>query len=420
MRKSWDTNVKHYYRLGLEDNLPYELNASVPNSNKFRWKHEPEDKYVGCELAEFVNQEIELLKRIGQSSNIKKINESYFKLVDSFHEMISDVKGIKSIIKDQKELVINTIESVKDSIPIDKALKVFNISRTTYQNYKTIVIHKCEASYFKWCTKRFPNQLLPKEVLTIKAYMKHVDYMFWSKSSVYLRAVRDNQLHCCISTFYKYCRLLGFANLKRYSKLDDNKPLRTTRPNVVWCADVTIFKTADGVKHYIHVLMDHFSKKILGFSIEKSSSGKAIRNLLQHAYLKYKPIDAMFLTDGGCENINADVSSLLESFANPIIHKIAQRDVVFSNSMIEAFNKTFKYEFLYPKNINTGIGLKKVIDESIPIYNNHRPQWSLDGNTPSETFSGIPMDFSNYKSSFSKQKAIRLTQNKDNSCRICF
>jgi putative transposase len=420
VRKSWDTSVKHYYRLGLEDNLPTELKISVPNTNKFRWKNELEDKYYGCQVAEFINQEIELIKRINQSSNIKRINKSYFKLLDALHEMISNVKGIKVIIKDQKELVVNVIEQVKDSIPIEKALKVFNISRTTYQNYKTIVIHKCESSYFNWCTKRFPNQLLPQEVLTIKAYMKHIDYMFWSKSSVYLRAVRDDNLHCCISTFYKYCRLLGFTNLKKYSKLDDNKPLRTTRPNEVWSADVTIFKTADGIKLYIHILMDHFSKKILGYSIEKSNSGKAIRKLLQWAYIKHKPTETIFLTDGGCENINSDVVSLLESLPNPIIHKIAQRDVVFSNSMIEAFNKTLKYEFLYPKTINTGTGLKKVIDKAIPTYNNHRPQWSLGGNTPSETFSGIPMDFSKYKTSFEGQKAIRLAQNKETSCRTCF
>ena len=261
MRKSWDTSVKHYFRLGLEDNLPNDLKILVANSNKSRWKNELGDKYIGCGVAEFINQEIELIKRINQSSNVKKINESYFKLVDSFHEMISSIKGIKSIIKNQKELVINTIESVKDNIPIDKALKVFNISRTTYQNYKTIVIHKCEASYFNWCTKRFPNQLLPKEVFIIKDYMKNIDYMFWSKASIYLRAVRDDNLHCCISTFYKYCRLLGFANLKNYSKRNDNDPLKTTRPNEVWCADVTIFKTADGIKHYVHILMDHFSKK---------------------------------------------------------------------------------------------------------------------------------------------------------------
>ena len=188
----------------------------------------------------------------------------------------------------------------------------------------------------------------------------------------------------------------------------------------MWCADVTIFKTADGIKHYIHILMDHFSKKILGYSIEKSNSGKAIRNLLQNAYIKYKPTETMFLTDGGCENINSDVASLLKSLLNPIIHRVAQKDVVFSNSMIEAFNKTLKYEFLYPRTINTGTGLIKIIDKAIPIYNNDRPQWSLDSNTPSETFSGIPMDFSKNKASFDGQKSLRLAQNKENNCTKCF
>lgn len=257
MRKSWDTSVKHYFRLGLENNLPSELRVQIASSNISRWKTEIEGKYFGNGLNEYIKQDLELYKRIGQTNHLKKINESYIKLLDTYQEVISNVKGIRSIIKDQKELVVNTIEQVKDNIPIDNALKVFNISRTTYQNYKTIVIHKCEASYFKWCTKRFPNQLLPKEVLTIKAYMKHIDYMYWSKSSIYLRAVRDNDLQCCISTFYKYCRLLGFSNLKKYSNHDNNNPLKTKQSNEVWCEDVTIFKTADGVKHYIHILMDH-------------------------------------------------------------------------------------------------------------------------------------------------------------------
>jgi hypothetical protein len=54
-RKSWDTNIKHYYRLGLENSLPNELNKLVANSNKSRWKRESEGKYTGCDIAEFIN-----------------------------------------------------------------------------------------------------------------------------------------------------------------------------------------------------------------------------------------------------------------------------------------------------------------------------------------------------------------------------
>ena len=52
-------------------------------------------------------------------------------------------------------------------------------------------------------------------------------------------------------------------------KPNNYNPLKTTKTNEVWCADVTIFKTHDGVKHYIQILMDHFSKVVLGYLIEK-------------------------------------------------------------------------------------------------------------------------------------------------------
>jgi len=86
-------------------------------------------------------------------------------------------------------MVVNTIEKVREHIPINKALKVFNISRSTFENYKSIVIHKCEPSYFNWCARRFSHQLLSTEVRTIKKYKSDVNYKFWSKSSVYLKAI---------------------------------------------------------------------------------------------------------------------------------------------------------------------------------------------------------------------------------------
>lgn len=418
-RHSWDTSVKHYFRKGLESHIPVELRNKIPSSNISRWKQESENKYMGCEVADFINQEIDLIKRFNQSSHIKKTVEGIFKLTDAFHVILSEVKGIKSLIKNQQALVVNTIEAVMDYIPINLALKVFNISRTTYQNYKSMVIHTCEASYFKWCSKRFSNQLLSTEVITIKNYMEHETYRFWSKSSVYLKAIRDKSLSCGLSTFYKYCRLLGFSNFKPHRKLDYSNSLKTTKPNEVWCADVTIFKTADGIKHYIHILMDHFSKKILGYRVECSSSGKAIRALLQDAYLKYRPESTMFLTDGGSENVNTKVGLLLNSLNNNIIHRIAQRDVLFSNSMIEAFNKVLKHQFLYPHNIGSRKQLEKVLHEAIIIYNNHKPQINLGGNTPTETFNGVPINLKKYSSGFKDQQLIRIAQNKRNSCKKC-
>ncbi|WP_430412808.1 DDE-type integrase/transposase/recombinase [Kordia sp.] len=296
-RKSWYTAVKHLARHEiLNDASTPEQIATIPRSNISRWKYEHDDKYSFCEINNIIKEEIQLIKRINQSSRIKKINESYFKLCDTFHEIVSNLKGVKSLIKDSKELVVNTIDAVKNCIQINDALKIFNISRTTFENYKSIVIHKCNASYLKWCTKRFSNQLLPTEVETIQEYMNDDNYKYWSKASIYLKAIRDEKLKCCISTFYKYCQLLGFKNRPRKRKSDDYMPVRTSKPNQLSCADVTIFKTKDHVKHYIHFLIDHFSKYIIGYKICKSPSSSAIKELLHNACKIHKPDKLQFLT----------------------------------------------------------------------------------------------------------------------------
>ena len=419
-RRSWDTAVKHLTRYGvLHDVLNAEQITKIPRSNISRWKNETDDKYVFCEINNIIKQEVELIKRINQSSKIKKINQSYFKLADTFHDVISNIKGVKSVIKNQKELIVNTIESVKDSISINKALKIFNISRSTFENYKSIVIHKCNASYFKWCVKRFSNQLLPIEVKTIKSYMNNDNYRCWSKSSIYLKAIRDEKLKCCLSTFYKYCRLLGFKNRPRKRKSDDYNPVKTSKPNELWCADVTIFKTADNVKHYIHFLIDHFSKYIIGYKICSSSSSIAIKELLDNANQLHKPNKLQFLTDGGSENVNTTVANFINSPDVPIEHIIAQKDVLFSNSMVEALNKVIKHQFLFPKAIANGNILHKVLGQSVPIYNDIRPQMSLGGNTPIETFNGMTIDISKYTQNFNEHKALRRQLNKQNISKVC-
>ncbi|MBA0882474.1 hypothetical protein [Flavobacterium undicola] len=61
-------------------------------------------------------------------------------------------------------------------------------------------------------------------------------------------------------------------------------------------------------------LMDHYSKIILGYSIENSSSPKAIKNLLQEAYLEHKNKDVISLvTDDGVENVNSVVKGFLRT-----------------------------------------------------------------------------------------------------------
>lgn len=142
--------------------------------------------------------------------------------------------------------------------------------------------------------------------------MENAAYLHWSKSSVYLLALRNKEISFCQTTFYKHSKLLGYGKSRHLQSKIKYSSLTSYKPNEIWCADVTILKTADGKKHYIHFLMDHYSKMILGYRVENSSSPRTIKNLLHEAYLKHKSKDTITLvTDGGVENVNNTKKNLI-------------------------------------------------------------------------------------------------------------
>ena len=418
-RISWSTNLKLYIANGYYDSLSKEVRETISSSNKSRWINNSNKKYNEGGLSNHFENKMAFYNQLENLPNIKKAVASLLELNKIFHEIMSDAKGIKLHLSHYKEKIVNAVEMAKDVIPVADAIKIFNISRTTYHNYKILVLNKCEASHFKWCLRQFPNQLLQQEIVQMEKYLKDQAYQYWSKSSIYLVALRNKDIAMGISTWYKYCKLLGYKTRHLRCKVK-YKPLVSSKPDQIWCADVTILKTGDGKKHYIHFLMDHFSKKILGYTVETTAKAKAIKTLLNIAYNNYNQTQPIrFITDGGVENVNTTVKDFLANTNPKIIHQIAQKDITQSNSTIEAYNKVIKHQFLIPRQLYCLKQLLLALNIDVAIYNNYRPQFSLQGNTPSETYAEKALAIQTYKTHFAQQKVFRTKQNQLKRCSIC-
>ncbi|OWP82955.1 hypothetical protein BWK59_13100 [Flavobacterium davisii] len=416
-RNSYHTNTKIFARKGL---LSKELLKLIPSSNLSRWLKEPENKYIDYTLNDLIDEDIDLFQNQNEFPSSKKLSRAYIQLLKGTYTIFDQIKDFNRVVKKNKDIIVNTIESIKNWIPVPEAIQLFRISRATYQNYKTQVLNKCEASYIFWCVKRYPQQLLNQEVLKIKEYFNNIDYKFWSKSSIYYMGLRNKDFNFCLATFYKYSNLLGINNGRHLQNKPEYSPLQSIKPNQTWCADITVFKTANGVKHYIHLLIDHYSRMILGWHIDLKPSPKAIKELLENALEELpKPTRIEFVTDGGIENVNTTVEEYIKSIEPNIIHNIAQKDIPSSNSMIEAVNKTLKYQYLYQSHIENTAQLDKALLEFIRNYIYIRPQHSLKGNTPFETYNGKTMSISHYNSHFEAQKQFRKEQNTKSSCKKC-
>jgi putative transposase len=76
------------------------------------------------------------------------------------------------------------------------------------------------------------------------------------------------------------------------------------------------------------------------------------------------------------ENVSSKVHDFLETTNQEIKHLIAQKDIPFSNSKIEAFNKIIKHQFLLPQNLINREQRESSLTKNVLTYNSIRPQLS--------------------------------------------
>jgi putative transposase len=168
----------------------------------------------------------------------------------------------------------------------------------------------------------------------------------------------------------------------------------------------------------VQFVMDSFSRKILAFRILKSVSAASTVELLREARAVsgIKDTDSvMLISDGGSENDNEQVSDYLAN--TPLKHLIAQVDVSFSNSLIEAANKTLKYRYIFRKVIQSEAGFQTIIPASIVDYND-RPHSSKSGLSPNEIYAGKVFDKASYRASLALAHDRRVAKNRA-SCPPC-
>lgn len=242
-------------------------------------------------------------------------------------------------------------------------------------------------------------------------------YGHWPLSSIYYQLMREDKLHCCKSTFYKYCRLLNITR-KAIRKTKKYKPLKATKPLKILHQDITIFKTINGVKHYIYVIRDNFSRAILACQVATVYNSDIAKQTLESVLQKFDLLNqsGSLITDDGAEN-KGELTKWLASSAMLWKKIIAQVDIAQSNSVLEAANKILKYRYLFPKPIMDTSELTKTLELAIESYNN-MPSGQLHGLTPNEVLNGAIPDQHFFKSKIRQAKQDRIATNRHIACDI--
>lgn len=169
-----------------------------------------------------------------------------------------------------------------------------------------------------------------------------------------------------------------------------------TKPNQVWVADITYIGNRANPS-YLSLITDAYSKKIVGHHVADNLNTESNLIALRKA-LKNKTVNLESLihhSDRGLQYCSNEYQRLLEK--NSIRCSMTQNSDPYENAVAERINGILKQEFDIDKyDMETKLR-KRIVDESIQIYNEIRPHFSNHYLTPNQMHEQSELKMKTYK-----------------------
>ncbi|WP_426473585.1 IS3 family transposase [Chryseobacterium balustinum] len=169
-----------------------------------------------------------------------------------------------------------------------------------------------------------------------------------------------------------------------------------TKPNQVWVADITYIGNRKNPS-YLSLITDAYSKKIVGHHVAENLNTESSLIALKKA-LRNKKVNLESLihhSDRGLQYCSNEYQRILEK--HHLKCSMTQNSDPYENAVAERINGILKQEFDIDKyDIQTPLR-RKIVDESIEIYNELRPHFSNHYLTPNQMHNQSELKMKTYK-----------------------
>jgi transposase InsO family protein len=178
----------------------------------------------------------------------------------------------------------------------------------------------------------------------------------------------------------KYRRV---PNLPTASDLVDRR-FHRTEPDRLWVTDITEHRTREG-KVYCAVVLDVFSRRVVGWSIDSTATASLVTSALGMAIDQRQPVE-------GATVIHSDQGTQFTSWAftqraidSGLLPSMGSIGDCYDNAVIESFWSRMQVELLNTRRWKTRVELATAIFEYLEIWHNRqRRHSSLSMLTPIE------------------------------------
>jgi len=155
------------------------------------------------------------------------------------------------------------------------------------------------------------------------------------------------------------------------------------KENQIWTSDITYIWTKEGWL-YLAVIMDIYSRKIVGWSLSSSLSAGLVIKAIMMAILHRNPEAGLILhSDRGSQYTSISVRNLLKNYR--ITQSMSSTGSCYDNAITESFFHSLKTELIFWNSYQSREEAKRSIFEYIEIfYNRERLHSSLGYLSPVE------------------------------------
>lgn len=293
-------------------------------------------------------------------------------------------------------LIIN--EAIEAGCGVAKACKEAGIDRRTFRRWTATSVHEVIADARPEAIRPPPsNQFSDEEKACILASCHEPRFADVPPSQIVPVLADEGLYQGSESTYYRVLHEANEQHERGRARQRTSKSLSThcaTGPNQLWSWDVTFLASpVKGIYYYLYMVMDIWSRKIVGYEVYESETGELAAQLFDRTVLAEgcRGKGVVLHADNGAPQRSSTLRVKLDSLG--LRTSYSRPRVSNDNAYSESLFRTAKYRHDFPRD-----GFKTIEDARVWVlgfvrwYNTEHRHSAIRFVTPAQRHTGQDVD----------------------------